>query len=49
VNKQDQRGLLAVLGVALIIGGHKLIDAELGKLGVPHAAGVALVSLALRS
>ena len=49
MNKQEQRALLAVVGFVLVVGGHKLIDAELGKLGVPHAVGVALVSLALRS
>lgn len=46
---RDERKLLAVLGFGLMAGGHKLMDEELGKLGVPHAVGAALVALAFRS
>lgn len=45
----DERKLLVVAGAGLIAGGHKPMDTELGKLGVPHAVGAALVALALRS
>jgi hypothetical protein len=38
-----------ILDIGLIAVGHKLMDAELGKLGMPHALGAALVSLALKS
>jgi hypothetical protein len=46
---RDERVLAAALGVALIAGGHKLLNAELGTLGAPHAVGGLLVALALRS
>jgi hypothetical protein len=46
---EDRRIVLAVAGLALLAGGHKLLDAELGKLGVPHAVGAVLVALALRA
>lgn len=45
----DDRKALVALGVLLIAGGHKLLNAELGKLGAPHAVGAVLVGLALRS
>ena len=46
---RDERLLLAAAGVGLIAGGHKLLNAELGKLGAPHLVGTVLVALALRS
>jgi hypothetical protein len=46
---RDERWLLAVCGVALIVGGHKLLNAELGKLGAPHVVGAVLVALALHT
>jgi hypothetical protein len=46
---KDDRVLMAAVGLALIAGGHKLLDAELGELGAPHAVGAVLVALALRS
>jgi hypothetical protein len=46
---EDGRIVLAVAGLALLAGGHKLLNAELGKLGVPHAVGALLVALALRA
>jgi hypothetical protein len=46
---KDERALLALVGFGLIVGGHKLLDAELGELGMPHAVGAALVGLALRT
>ena len=49
MSRQDQRLLLLVAGVGLLVGGHKLIDTELGELGIPHAVGVALVTAALRT
>lgn len=49
MNDKDQRLLLALAGLGLIAGGHKLLNAELGKLGAPHALGAILVAIALRS
>jgi hypothetical protein len=49
MNNNDDRLLFAVAGAGLIAGGHKLLNAELGKLGAPHAVGAVLVWLALRS
>jgi hypothetical protein len=46
MNGKDKRVLLLVGGAALIVGGHKLMNAELGALGVPHAVGAALVAFA---
>ena len=45
----DERFFLAAAGLGLIAGGHKLLNAELGKLGAPHALGAVLVWMALRS
>ncbi len=42
-------GLVALAGLGLIAGGHKLVDAELGELGAPHVVGAILVAIALRS
>ena len=49
MNNRDERLLLATAGLALIAGGHKLVDKELGALGAPHVVGAVLVALALRS
>ena len=46
---RDERWLLALAGLGLIAGGHKLMNAELGKLGAPHAVGGMLLALALRA
>jgi hypothetical protein len=46
---KNERWLLALAGVALIAGGHKLLDSELGKIGAPHVAGTVLVALALHT
>lgn len=46
---RDDRLVLAAIGVGLIVGGHKLLNAELGKLGAPHVVGSLLVAVALRS
>jgi hypothetical protein len=45
----EDRMALAAVGLGLIAGGHKLVDAELGKLGAPHAVGAVLIALAVRS
>jgi hypothetical protein len=45
----DDRIALGALGLGLIVGGHKLLNAELGKLGAPHAVGAVLVAIALRT
>lgn len=49
MNQNDQRAVLALAGLGLIAGGHRLLNAELGKLGAPHAIGALLVTLALRA
>ncbi len=49
MGNRDERLLLAAAGLALIAGGHKLLDKELGELGAPHVVGAVLVALALRS
>jgi hypothetical protein len=49
MGKQDERLFLAALGLGLLVGGHKLLDAELGQLGAPHALGALLVTLALKA
>ena len=49
MNDKDWRLLLVLAGAGLIAGGHKLMEAELGDLGAPHAVGAVLVALALRS
>ena len=41
MNDRDRRFVLALLGVGLIAGGHKLMDEQLGELGAPHAVGAA--------
>ena len=45
---KDKRVLLVIGGVGLVAGGHKLMNAELGKLGAPHAVGAILLALALK-
>jgi hypothetical protein len=45
---KDKRALLVIAGVGLVAGGHKLMNAELGKLGAPHAIGAVLLTLALK-
>jgi hypothetical protein len=45
----EERLFLAAAGLGLIVGGHKLLNAELGELGAPHALGAVLVAIALRS
>lgn len=49
MNDKDQRFLLVLVGAGLIAGGHKLMNAELGEFGAPHAIGTVLVALALRT
>lgn len=49
MNNRDERLLLAAAGLALIAGGHKLVDKELRELGSPHVVGAVLVAFALRS
>jgi hypothetical protein len=49
MNDKDQRLLLAAAGLGLIVCGHKLVNAELGKLGAPHVVGAVLVAIALRA
>jgi hypothetical protein len=49
MSKKDQRAALAVVGLGLIIGGHKLANAEMGKLGFPHAVGAALLTIAFQT
>jgi hypothetical protein len=49
MGKQGERLLLAALGLGLLVGGHKLLDAELGQLGAPHAVGALLVTFALKA
>lgn len=48
MGSNDKRLLLVIAGVGLVAGGHKLMNAELGKLGAPHAAGAILLALALK-
>ena len=45
----NERWLMALAGLGLIVGGHKLLNAKLGKLGAPHAVGGVLLALALRA
>jgi hypothetical protein len=47
VSDKDKRLLLIALGAGLIVGGHRLMDAELGKLGAPHLVGAILLTIAL--
>ena len=49
MNSRDERLLLAAAGLALLAGGSKLLDKELGELGAPHVVGAVPVALALRS
>jgi hypothetical protein len=49
MGSNDKRLALIALGAALIVTGHKLMDAELGKLGVPQALGAVLVAAAMRA
>jgi hypothetical protein len=49
MSDKDQRLLLALTGLGLIAGGHKLLESELGELGVPHVVGAILVAIAIRS
>jgi hypothetical protein len=48
MSKRDERILMALVGAGLMVYGHKIMDAELGELGVPHAVGGLLVALAIR-
>ena len=48
MSRRDQQFLLAAVGLGLLAGGHRLFDAEFGKLGLPHALGAGLVAFALR-
>ncbi|HEV7808043.1 MAG TPA: hypothetical protein VGO80_19665 [Solirubrobacteraceae bacterium] len=48
MSKREQQVVLMFVGAGLIVGGHKLLDSELGQLGQPHVVGAALVTLALR-
>jgi hypothetical protein len=45
---KEESAALAIGGLALIVLGHRLLDAELGRLRMPHALGAVLVGLALR-
>ena len=49
MGRRDERPILLLVGLGLIVVGHKIADAEFGKLGVPHALGATLIALALRS
>jgi len=49
MSDKDRRFLLVLAGAGFIAGGHKLMNAELGELGAPHAIGTLLVALALRA
>ncbi len=49
MGKQDEQLLLAGLGLALLIGGHKLLNTELGRLGAPHVLGAVLLAAALKT
>ncbi|MFZ2113548.1 MAG: hypothetical protein WAU77_07450 [Solirubrobacteraceae bacterium] len=49
MSKKDQKAALAVVGLGLIIGGHKLASAEMGKLGFPYAVGAALLAVAFQT
>jgi hypothetical protein len=48
MNGKEKRVLLVITGVGLVAGGHKLMNAELGKLGAPHVVGAVLLALALK-
>ena len=48
MSKREQQVLLMLVGAGLIAVGHKLLDSELGRLGLPNVVGAALVTLALR-
>ena len=48
MGRREKQILLVVVGAGLIVGGHRLMEAEFGKLGVPHAVGAAVIALALR-
>jgi hypothetical protein len=49
IMSRDDRWVLALAGLGLIAGGHKLMNAEVGKLGAPHAVGGVLLAIALRA
>jgi hypothetical protein len=49
MNKRDQQALLLVTGFGLLVGGHRLINVEFGKLGIPHVVGGLAVAAALRT
>jgi hypothetical protein len=49
MHSNDQRLILSLAGLGLIAGGHKLLNAQLGAIGAPHAVGGVLVALALRT
>jgi hypothetical protein len=49
MNDRDTKLAIAAGGLLLIVLGHRLMDAEFGQLGAPHALGTALVALALKT
>jgi hypothetical protein len=49
MSKRQQQALLLAGGFGLLIGGHRLINAEFGNLGVPHVVGSLAIAVALRT
>jgi hypothetical protein len=45
---KDKRLLFVIAGFGLVAGGHRLMNAELGRLGAPHVVGAVLLALALK-
>jgi hypothetical protein len=49
MNQREQKILLLGVGLGLVVFGHRLMEAELGQLGLPHVVGGLLVTAALQS
>jgi hypothetical protein len=48
MSKREQQIALALGGAVLIAIGHRVMEAELGKLGAPHIVGAVMLAAALR-
>jgi hypothetical protein len=49
MTERDKQVLLLAAGIGLVAFGHRMMDAELGKLGLPHVVGGLLLTAALRA
>jgi hypothetical protein len=48
MTKREQKAALLVGGLALIVAGHRIVDAEVGSLGLHHVVGGLLITAALK-